>query len=580
MTNGVAGRRWRLPAFWQAVIVLAAAVLLFTLAFPPFMPRSLLIAFMLITFIGVILYFSSDEEGWTEFKTPIAATLRDDNRWPVRWLLLIAVPMLVGYVTYSAIKPSLEMPPELRQVHPAPPGTLRVYNKTYDLSTLENPLREQVLTLLESEPEQGWEAYREAVTTGQSIYYRNCFFCHGDLLGGQGHFARGLDPLPTNFRDVGTIAQLQESFLFWRITTGGPGLPQGGMPWKSAMPVWHEMLSEEEVWSVITFLYDNVEQVPRMWDQGVSKAVTGMKDTILAQRAAMTAEDIYQFRCAVCHGETGAGDGPATDYQYPKPRDFTQGLFKYKTSAGALPPRDEDLFNVIKHGLVGTSMPGWSALLSDAQISDLVRLLKTFDTSAIWAPEDAPDEDFDDEGRYLKADLLVVNESEPTDGQIAYSSQSVARGVEVFEENCRKCHGEQGRGNLTSGKFLEDDWGERIWARDLTKPWSWRMTEAGVAETGSDEARRDATIRNIHTRLAVGIPGTPMPAHRATEEGEEDAIGPEDRWHVANYTYSLRGDTPPPGERSIIEGVQIAGELPENVADEAWQQAPPSTFRL
>jgi mono/diheme cytochrome c family protein len=538
----------RLSAFWQAVAVLVVAWLLFALAFPPFMPRSLMIAFMLITFIGVMLYFSSDEERWTEFKTPITATLRNDNRWPLRWLLLAAVPALVGYVTYGAIKPSLEIPPELRQVHPAPPGTLRVYNKTYDLTTLENPVRAEVLALLETEPDAAWQAYREAVESGRTVYYNNCFYCHGDLLGGQGHFARGLDPLPTDFRDVGTIAQLQESFLFWRITTGGPGLPQGGMPWKSAMPVWHEMLDEEQVWSVITFLYDYVEQVPRMWDQEVSKAVTGMKDKVVSQRAAMSAEEIYQLRCAVCHGENGAGDGTATEYLYPKPRDLTQGLFKYKTSPGDLPPRDEDLFDVIKHGLIGTSMPGWSTLLSDAQIGDLVKLVKKFDTSAIWAPEDAPDEDFDDEGRYLKDDLLVVSDVEPTGGQIAYSPESVARGADVFEENCRKCHGEQGRGNLTSGKFLEDDWGERIWARDLTKPWTWRITEAFAAESGSDEARREATIRNIYIRLSVGIPGTPMPAHRATEAGEDDAISPQDRWHVANYTYSLRSGTTRPGE--------------------------------
>jgi len=580
MTNRIAIVIWRVPAFWQAVIVLTGAWLMFDLAFPPFMPRSLMIAYMLITLIGVLLFFSSDEQRWSEFKAPITTTLQEDSRWPLRWLLLTAVPLLVGYITYEAIKPSLEIPLELRQVHPAPPGTVRVYNKTYDLTTLENPVRANVLGLLESEPDQAWETYRETVSSGSAIYYRNCFFCHGDLLGGKGHFAKGLDPLPTNFRDVGTIAQLQESFLFWRITTGGPGLPQGGMPWKSAMPVWHEMLSEEEVWSVITFLYDNVDQVPRMWDQKVSKAVTGMKDRVVSQRTTMTTKEIYQFRCAACHGENGAGDGPAAEFLYPKARDFTQGLFKYKTSAVDLPLRDEDLFNVIKHGLTGTSMPGWSALLSDAQISDLVKLIKSFDTSATWAPEDAADEDFDDEGRYLKADFQVITDVEPTAGQIAYSAESVARGAELFEENCRKCHGEQGRGNITSGEFLEDDWGERIWSRDLTKPWTWRITEVDTANPSGDEASRDATIRNIYTRLSVGIPGTPMPAHRAAEPDEEDAINLEDRWHVANYTYSLRSQTTPPSERPIIEGVEMNGELPERVDDETWEQAPASTFRL
>jgi len=101
---------------------------------------------------------------------------------------------------------------------------------------------------------------------------------------------------------------------------------------------------------------------------------------------------------------------------------------------------------------------------------------------------------------------------------IPYSAESVARGESVYEENCRKCHGIQGRGDITSGKFLEDDWGFATWPRDLTKLWTWRTsgTPYGSTEIGNDEQSRNEVIRNIYTRLSVGIPGTPMPAHRAT----------------------------------------------------------------
>ena len=569
--------RLRVSAFWQAVIVVILAWLIFSWAFPPFMPRSLMTPFMIITVIGLILFYSSDDTTWTEFKAPIVAILRDDNKWVQRWSLLIFIPILLGYTVYDRIKPSLETPLELRQIHPAPPAVLQVYNQTYDLATLENPVRTRIVDQLNTDPDLAWTMYREAVRAGSAVYFRNCFFCHGDLLGGMGHFAGGLDPRPTNFQDIGTIAQLQESFLFWRITTGGPGLPRGGMPWNSAMPVWREMLSEEEVWNVITFLYDSVGQVPRMWDQEISRAVTGMRDTIAAQRATMSSEEIYQFRCAVCHGEDGAGDGPAAEFLYPRARDFTLGLFKYKTSPAERPPRDEDLFNIIKDGLAGTSMVGWSDLFTDEQISNLVLVIKQFDTSGTWAPDDAEDEDFDDDGHYLSPDVITVTEQDPTDGQISYSAESLSLGKEVFLENCRKCHGVEGRGNITSGKFLEDDLGYRIWSRDLTKPWTWRMTE-GVS--GYDEQSRDETIRNIYTRVSVGMPGTPMPAHRAAGEEEEDAINLEDRWHVANYTYSLRSNTSAPGERALIEGVEVANELPSGVDDEDWQKAPATTLRL
>jgi DMSO reductase family type II enzyme heme b subunit len=572
----------RVSAFWQGVIVLAGAWLIFGWAFPPFMPRSVMIAYMIIVFAGVLLYFSSDERRWTEFKAPIVATLRDDDKSALRWTLLAVVPLLPGYAVYDAVKPSRDTPLESRQVHPAPPAAVKAYNKSFDLATLENPVRMRVLKQLDGDPDTAWKTYREAVRAGSLVYFRNCFYCHGDLLNGKGHFARGLDPLPTDFGDVGTIAQLQESFLFWRIATGGPGLPKGGMPWNSAMPVWHEMLSEEEVWNAIIFLYDYVEQVPRMWDQGISRAVTTVKDRIASQRAKMSSMDVYQLRCAVCHGEKGAGDGPAAEFLEPRPRDFTRGLWKYKTSPGDLPPRDIDIFNTIQSGLVGTSMPGWSDMLADQQIGALVTLVKQFDTSGTWAPKDARNEDFDKEGRYLKPNLRVITDEEPAKGRISYSAESVALGKKVFEENCRKCHGQAGRGNITSGKFLEDDWGQRIWARDLTKPWTWRVTEASTDTERSvrSESRRDDTIRNIYTRVSIGIRGTPMPAHGAADAGEKDAIAPENLWHVANYTYSLRSGTTWPGERNLIEGVEWTGDLPSSVQDPAWERVPASTFRL
>jgi len=528
--------RLRLSAFSQAVASLIVAWAVFNWAFPPFLPRSLMITYMVITIIGILLYFSSNDHLWAEFRKPIIATLRADDRAPLRVLFLVLIPLLVGYAAYSVVKPSLETPLEIRQVHPAPPVALQVYGRTYDLATLENPLRMKVLELLESDPDAAWETYRDVVQQGSVVYYRNCFFCHGDLLGGAGHFAAGLDPVPTNFRDVGTIAQLQESYLFWRITTGGPGLPRDGMPWKSAMPAWHEVLDEADVWNVITFLYDNVDQLPRMWDQDVSRAVSGMRDEIATERKNMSSEELYKFRCAVCHGEDGAGDGPAADYLYPRPRDFTLGMFKYKSSPGDLPPKDEDLVEAIATGVPGTSMPGWSAVLSDEQIDGLITLIKTFDIAAVWAPLDADWEEFDDDGRYTKADFRVITEDEPGDGQVGYSAESVARGADIYEENCRKCHGIDGRGDITSGKFLEDDWGYRTWARDLTKHWTWRT----VGVTGDrGEAGRNTVIQSIYRRLSIGIPGTPMPAHRATEKGEEDAIGLKDRWHVANFVYSL-----------------------------------------
>ncbi len=229
---------FKIPAFWQAVLFVLFSYVVFDNAFPPLLPQTLMIQYMIITIIGVLLYFSYDDERWSEFKSPILNVLRKPELSVVRWAYLILIPVLVGYATYGMVKPSVDAPVELRQVHPAPPASVKVYGNKYDLGTLENPLRTEVLEQMESDEEGAWERYDEVIAAGSEIYYQNCFYCHGDLLDGKGHYARGFNPQPANFQDVGTIAQLQESYLFWRITTGGPGLPKEGTPWNSAMPVW------------------------------------------------------------------------------------------------------------------------------------------------------------------------------------------------------------------------------------------------------------------------------------------------------------------------------------------------------
>ena len=175
---------FRITAFWQAVLVTIAAYLIFDNAFPPLLPQTLMVQYMIITVIGILLYFAFDDEKWLEFKAPILSALRDDDKLIVRWVFLIAIPVIVGYTTYGIVKPSSEAPVELRQVHPAPPATLKVFNKSYDLATLENPIRQDILDTLAQDKEAGWEKYQESVLAGRDVYYQNCFYCHGDLLDG------------------------------------------------------------------------------------------------------------------------------------------------------------------------------------------------------------------------------------------------------------------------------------------------------------------------------------------------------------------------------------------------------------
>jgi len=56
---------------------------------------------------------------------------------------------------------------------------------------------------------------------------------------------------------------------------------------------------------------------------------------------------LYVRWCATCHGHDGRGNGPAAPSLIPRPRDFTRGLFKYKSTPPDQPPTDDDLARVV-----------------------------------------------------------------------------------------------------------------------------------------------------------------------------------------------------------------------------------------
>jgi mono/diheme cytochrome c family protein len=256
--------------FWQAVVLIVLAFLLFRFGIallPPLfgmasapVPQSVVLQYMLIALVGILIHASSDDERWRQFRQPIHATLVDrDKRW-IRAALLVVIPLLVGFATYAQARPRVDAPVQLRSIHPAPPGQITFRGKTIQLAGLENPLRSR-------------GSLEEHYQAGKRVYYQNCIACHGDRLDGQGHFAHGFSPTPLSFADNGTIAQLTESYVFWRIAKGGPGLPREGTPWNSAMPVWEDYLTEDEIWSVIIFLYQQTGWHPRRWE--TEKAVEG-----------------------------------------------------------------------------------------------------------------------------------------------------------------------------------------------------------------------------------------------------------------------------------------------------------------
>ncbi len=253
----------------NALIVWLTGLYFYKFILYPPIPWTLLITYMMLWSIGTFLYISQDPVTFKEFRRPIVRTIIGDFKI-TRIIVFALLPLLVGFATYKSLEPNFPEPVELRTVHPAPPATTRVHGKTYQLEGTQNPFRvDEQDNYKDSFPflDADKAKYVKYITEGGTIFFQNCHYCHGDQLNGLGMFSHVFNPTPANFIDPGTIAMLRESFLFWRVSKGGPGLPNESTPWSSAMPPWEEHLKTEEIWKVILFEYWYTGWHPRTFDE-------------------------------------------------------------------------------------------------------------------------------------------------------------------------------------------------------------------------------------------------------------------------------------------------------------------------
>lgn len=89
------------------------------------------------------------------------------------------------------------------------------------------------------------------------------------------------------------------------------------------------------------------------------------------------ARHVYRTKCQVCHGASGAGDGPGAAELEPKPRSYQDSKWQQKTS-------DEQIRRAILEGgpAIGLSpaMPGYPALKSKPEVTEeLVQIIRSFE---------------------------------------------------------------------------------------------------------------------------------------------------------------------------------------------------------
>jgi cytochrome c oxidase cbb3-type subunit 2 len=217
--------------------------------------------------------------------------------------------------------------------------------------------------------------------------------------------------------------------------------------------------------------------------------------------------EVYLRYCVGCHGENGDGRGPASEMLIVKPRDFTKGVFKFRSTPTGSLPTDEDLYKIITRGVYRTSMPDWT-LLSERERLAVVQYVKGFYPE--W------------QQRGAGVPIYV-----PPPPATLGSAESVARGRELYQMlECFACHGESGKGDGPSAGRLDPDlWGNPQKPFDFTK---------GQLKSGP-------TPQDIYRTFMTGVGGTAMPSYADIfDEPDGENIFPGDAWSLVSYILSLR----------------------------------------
>lgn len=226
---------------------------------------------------------------------------------------------------------------------------------------------------------------------------------------------------------------------------------------------------------------------------GLAVSAAAAEKTAPFAASALRGQLVYQKACAACHGETGNGNGQGAGPLRPKPRDFTTGIYKFRSTGLGELPTDADLLKVVAKGIPGTQMPSFNNVLTAQEQADVVAYIKKFSPDFDEAEEDP--------------EVIEIPEAP------ASTAEFVAEGKNVYMAlDCYTCHGPQGKGNGSAAKGLKDVWGHPAYPMNLTR----------------SQYRSGADAANIYRTIHTGINGTPMSSFGgAFTYGSDRAISEE-----------------------------------------------------
>ncbi len=292
---------------------------------------------------------------------------------------------------------------------------------------------------------------------------------------------------------------------------GGAMVVAGGLAWHGIGPARNESASGAQI---------VVISVNREQSGGAASVTTA------------PGADLFARNCVSCHGTAGKGDGPAAWVLYPKPRDFTSGIFRFKSTPDAQYPTMDDLTRIISNGIPRTAMPGFQGVLTDQQIGDLGTYVMTLAPARNGADD-------------VRQPIVIPKQPE-------FTPHLTEQGRKVYAAmGCALCHGETGKGDGGASWSLKDDSGWPLPPADFT---------LGIYKAG-------ARPEDLYRTIMIGVPGTPMPNFRgAIASGVKvDGLDPDVDmvWALTAYLKSLCAGKPEPGSAA---GVEIPVEHLEDAA--------------
>ncbi len=220
-----------------------------------------------------------------------------------------------------------------------------------------------------------------------------------------------------------------------------------------------------------------------------------------SKEKATEGRQVYEKYCIGCHGDKGDGNGVAAEDLIIKPRDFTSGVFKFKTTTRNSLPTDEDLKKTITNGLPTSSMPDFR-LVPDVEKEEVIAYIKSL--SDRWKKE-SPGKKF----------------AETSIPEFVGSSNSIKSGEKLYSKRCEMCHGTSK--SVPDVAFLLN-WSGKNECNDMTRPANFNF---GVIKRGPK-------VEDIYTSITAGVEGTPMLSFAGL-------LSEDDRWHLTSYILEIMG---------------------------------------